>query len=203
MNWPPIARHRTVQRPEVDILITGKPCVGKTTLCEKLIGRLEKKGFLCGGVICPDVKKDGMTLGKEAVNVRTKASRMLAVVQSGSGGARVVAYVLNEQAVDLTKSIIDSGGGSDVFILDDIGPVALEGTGIEEAAQEAFSTRNNIILIVRSSLMNAFTRRFMDRGFSVFEVTEKNRDELVEQIIGYIEKSLQKTKEASPILFTH
>jgi nucleoside-triphosphatase THEP1 len=128
---------------------------------------------------------------------------MLAVVQSGPEGARVVDYALNEQAVDLTKSIIDSGGGSDVFILDDIGPVALEGTGIEEAAQEAFSTRNNIILIVRSSLMNAFTRRFMDRGFSVFEVTEKNRDELVDQIIGYIEKSLQKTKEASPIIFTH
>jgi len=187
----------------VDILITGKPCVGKTTLCEKLIDRLEKKGFLCGGVICPDVKKDGVSTGKEAVNVRTKASRMLAVVQSGPEGARVVDYALNEQAVDLTKSIIESSSSCDVVILDDIGPIKLEESGLVEAAQEAFSTRNNIILIVRSSLMNAFTRRFMDRGFSVFEVTEKNRDELVEQIISYIEKSLQKTEEASPIIFTH
>lgn len=187
----------------MDILITGKPCVGKTTLCEKLIGRLEKKGFLCGGVICPDVKKNGMILGKEAVNVRTKESRMLAVIQNNSEGSSAASYVLNEQAAGLAKSIIESGGGYDVFILDDIGPVKLEGTGLQEAAQEAFSARNNIILIVRSSLMDAFTRRFMDRGFSVFEVTEKNRDELVEQIIGYIEKSLQKTEEASPIIFTH
>jgi nucleoside-triphosphatase len=187
----------------VDILITGKPCAGKTTLCEKLIGRLEKKGFLCGGVICPDVKKDGMSMGKVAVNVRTKASRMLAVIQNNAEGSRVASYVLNEQAAGFAKSIIGSGCGADVFILDDIGPVALDGTGIEEAAQEAFSTRNNIILIVRSSLMDAFTRRFMDRGFSVFEVTEKNRDELVEQIISYIERSLQKTEEVSPIPFTH
>lgn len=187
----------------MDILLTGKSGVGKTTLCEKLVDRLSRKGFSCAGVICPDVKKDGILLGKVAVNARTKESRMLATMQSGPGGVRTASYTLNAQAVEMTADIIRSSNAADVIILDDIGPVDLEASGIGMVVQDTLYSRDNIVIIVRSSLMDAFTKRFMDRGFSVFEVAEKNRDSLVGRIVSYVEKSLQKTEEKQPMIFTH
>jgi nucleoside-triphosphatase len=186
----------------MDILITGRSGVGKTTLCEKLLDKLQAKGFSCAGVVCPDVKKEGVSLGKVAVNLRTKESRMLATIQSGPGGGRVASYALNAQAVEMTAGIIKSSNAANIIILDDIGPVDLKATGIGLIVQETLNSRDNLIIIVRSSLMDAFTRRFLDRGFSVFEVTEKNRDELVDRIVSYAEKSL-KTEEKKPMMFTH
>ncbi len=173
----------------MNVLLTGKPGCGKTTVCGKVVGRLEDKGFRCGGIICPEVKESGGKVGSNVMDVRTKEQAIMARLNCGvgSGGIKVGRYSLRQEGIEFGRNAIENASGCDVIAVDEIGLVELEDNGLMDAASKALNSGNTTIVIVRSRLKEEFLGRFKGRDFMAFDVTEENRGTLPEEISRRIE----------------
>lgn len=171
----------------MNIVVTGKPGCGKTSVCERLVVEFEKRGFKCGGVLCPEAKTEARDMGKIAVNVLTKEKRMLAVLDDYARGVRVGRYRISPQGIDFAKRVIQDAGNCDIVFIDEIGPLELSGSGVLEAAKSAIESASTAIVVVRNSLLDVFVERLMLGGFTVFEVDKDNRDVVVDRIMGFVE----------------
>jgi len=47
----------------MNVLITGRPGVGKTTLLNKIKKKIEDRGYSTGGMYCPEIREDGKRTG--------------------------------------------------------------------------------------------------------------------------------------------
>jgi nucleoside-triphosphatase len=82
-----------------NILITGPPRIGKTTVIRRLWERLGAQGYGVGGLYCPEVRSDGERVGFDIVDVLIGESRLLAHAERGNG-PRVGRYRVNVPGVD-------------------------------------------------------------------------------------------------------
>lgn len=171
----------------MNIVITGKPGCGKTSVCERLVVEFEERGFKCGGVLCPEAKADGRSIGKIAVNVLTKEKRMLAVLDDYVKGVRVGRYRISPQGIDFANRVIHDAVNCDIVFIDEIGPLELSGSGVLEAAKSAIESASIAIVVVRNSLLDVFVERLMFGGFTVFEVDENNRGVIFDRIMRFVE----------------
>ncbi|MBN2014817.1 MAG: DUF2478 domain-containing protein [Candidatus Altiarchaeota archaeon] len=173
----------------MNIVVTGRPGCGKTTVCERLAAELEGRGLRCGGVLCPKAKTGDRDMGKIAVDVLTKEKKMLAVLDDYAKGIKVGRYHISPQGVDFAKRVIRDAENCDIVFIDEIGPLELSGSGVMEAAKSALESAATVVVVVRNTLLDVFVERFMQQGFTVFEVTEDNRDRVVAKILGFIENA--------------
>jgi nucleoside-triphosphatase len=173
----------------MNIVITGNPRCGKTTLCEKVIERLEKKGIRCGGVICPEIRMEGKRIGTNAVDVTTGEDRIMAMSRDKAEfeGVDIGGYRLSIEGIEFGKNAIERSTGCDLIVIDEIGALELTNNGLMEMAEKALDSEDNTLTIVRSKLKKTFLDRFGDREFIVFDVNEDNRDRLPEEISRRIE----------------
>jgi len=173
----------------MNIVITGNPGCGKTTVCEKVIRRLEEGGIRCGGILCPEVKENGRRVGTNAVDVMTREERIMAMLKNKAefDGIEVGRYSLNRKGIEFGKDAIENAMNCNVIVIDEIGPVELSNDGMIDAAVKALDSENSVIVIVRSKLKKKFLEGFKDREFIVFDVSEENRKSLPEEISRRIE----------------
>ena len=171
----------------MNVLLTGDVGCGKTTVCGKIVERLEKSGLRCGGVICPAVRDEcGRKIGSDAVDVLTKEVRLFTRLktesESGFSGVAVGKYLLNREGVEFGKTAIENAVDCDLVVIDEIGLLELHDGGLMEAAVKALNSGINTVSIVRSRLRKQFLERFKDKEFRVFNVSTVNREDLAEEI---------------------
>ena len=167
-------------------MVSGCVGVGKTTVCEKLIGYFKARKVSCGGLICPNMVINGEVRGKLAVNVVSWEKKMFAALDRDPGGEVIGRYSLSLQGIEFAKRLINDSANCDIVFIDEIGPVDLNDKGIMPAAKKIIDSRDGVIAVVRSKILDLFIERFSEQGFTVFEVTLDNRDKIVEDIIDYV-----------------
>lgn len=175
----------------MDIMLRGSKSVGKTAILQALAIRLENAGFKCGGVVCPIGSESSQVMGKIAVNLRTGEKWMLVAIEESLRMGREK-HKPSTPGIEFGKRLIESASDSEVILVDDLGSIDLTNTGILEAIEEKIIPKDNLLVVVEGSLLPLFYGRFVERGFSVFEVTEKNRDQMVQRLEDYILKCLRK-----------
>lgn len=62
---------------ETNILITGRPGVGKTTAVERLVERARDRGKKVSGVFSPEIREDGERVGFRVVDISTGRTRRI------------------------------------------------------------------------------------------------------------------------------
>jgi nucleoside-triphosphatase len=77
----------------LNILITGSPGVGKTTLMEAIQKKVKGRGYNIGGVYCPEIRENNRRTGFGIVDIATGRKGVLASINSS--GPTVGKYHVN------------------------------------------------------------------------------------------------------------
>lgn len=160
-----------------NILLTGKPKSGKTTLLNKLIATLPNKV----GLVTNEVRNETGRTGFEIVT-HTNKRALLAHIDFHTS-AQVGRYGVN---VDNLEKLLPeiSVFKDEVLYLDEIGQMELLSEPFKNLAKAYLDSKNVCLATFTSVYEDDFTRSVRNRDDSTFyEVTEQNRDNIYQEIL--------------------
>lgn len=158
----------------MNILVTGAPGIGKTTVVEKLAGLIERPA----GFVTTEIRRDGLRSGF-AVRAFDGGEAVLAR-RDESPGPRVGPYrVLFEGLEDIGVASIDVGiEEGRVILIDEIGKMEAKSPAFRSAVLRALESRNDVVATIGVS-REPFLRSVRVRGdVSLVEITRANRGDM-------------------------
>ncbi len=168
----------------MNFLLVGEPGSGKTTWCMEYVDWLRSQRANVGGVISPEVRVDGERIGFDVIDLLTGKRVSFARLSDSEaieGNVKVGPYTINHDGIRFALGAIEQAIEleSDLLVIDEVGPLELNGGGLMPAVETALASERDVLLIVRDSLNEAIQNRF-----SEYEFTAINRSEPFNQIMS-------------------
>jgi len=152
----------------MNIFIAGEPGSGKTSWCTGYVDWLRQRNYRVGGTISPEVRQGGQRIGFDIVDLITGEQTTFARLSDGDHpkGIRIGSYAISEDGISFGLRAIERAVNEacDWVVVDEVGPMELQGRGLMPAVSLACRRSSNVLIIVRSSLLEA-----------LFEYLEKSR----------------------------
>ena len=163
----------------MNILIVGKPGIGKTTVAEKIIEYFKKENIPYGGILCP---------GSNIVDVSTGETHTFLFTEEIPDAIRAgTRYHIPIQEIEFGKEkIINSANNDKYTFVDEYGKLELKKEGIYNALKKSV-LKNKSIVLVKDINLEAFKEEFNKQDHQVYILNENNRDEIPSKIIKFIE----------------
>ncbi|MFQ5891278.1 MAG: nucleoside-triphosphatase [Candidatus Methanofastidiosia archaeon] len=163
----------------MNILLTGTPRVGKTTLIQKVVKNFDS----VSGFYTKEIVRNGRRVGFRIQDFRGKKG-ILAHLEFESK-YRVSKYGVNSK--DLEEIISEIDLSKDLIVIDEIGKMELFSLKFREFVLKALETRKVLgtILFRRNPFCNEIKKR---NDTEIIEVTFQNRERLVFEIIEKLKR---------------
>ena len=179
------------------IFLTGPPGVGKSTVLQKVKEGLVHRGLSVGGVYCPEVRERGVRVGFEIIDAYSGTRGILASIRL-QGRSRIGRYVVNLD--DLTRVGVNALETAmkiaDVVLLDEVGPMEMQGRDFQEAILRVVASSKPIIGVIHWRMQHPVIEAIRKRSdVSIIEVTLQNREMLHSNIL---EKLTEDSLKAIP-----
>ncbi len=166
------------------IAVTGRPGIGKTTLCLKVYERLRGKKSV-SGFITLEVREGGKRIGFKLHDLNSGEELWLAKV--GEGFPRVGKYVVFLSSIDVFAEKIE-GYDSDLIVIDEIGPMELKSERFVSAVDVLLECDKDLLVTVHYRSRHPLVER-IKREFLLYVLDEKNRDWVADKIVSDLLKS--------------
>ncbi len=169
------------------VAVTGRPGVGKTTLCLKVYRMLREKGIECSGFVTKEVRKGGRRIGFEVVDLESGENFTLASVASVSScpsSRKVGKYCVNVEEFEFYVGKLESRLGNvvgGVIIIDEVGPMELKSRKFAEFVRKLVDSNSNVLLSIHMRSNHPVLREVREK-FRVYTIDERNRDRVAEEI---------------------
>ena len=187
----------------MNVLLTGKRQVGKTTVCRQVAELVRELGYDPAGVLTPVLlDKDGFPVARHALMVSDCEQRLLAWASGdlgkgnlkpetrnpklSTGGPRTGRYSFDAAVLSWVIGRLRGAisHGCDLLVIDEIGPLELEqGKGLASLLSDLSKGTLPLLLVVRPELIGRLQERLPDVPFRTFTVTQENRQALPDAII--------------------
>jgi nucleoside-triphosphatase len=167
-------------------LLAGSPGVGKTSAVLKIVESLKAKGYNVGGMVSGEVREGRDRVGFQILNVKTGQKGWLAHVAQKEG-PQVGRYRVNLGDLEGVgaEAITSAVTGSDVIVIDEIGPMELNSKKFREVVLKAAESLKLLIGVVHWKATDPLVRSIKDRDDAeVLVVTLENRESLPIQVLG-------------------
>lgn len=162
------------------VAVTGKPGVGKTTLClkvyEALKGRVSISGF-----VTREVRERGKRVGFMLQNLETGEEEWLAKI--GEGVVRVGKYSVNVAGFENFLRSLKTD--AELIIIDEVGPMELK-SGFFVRFIEALMEKPKLLFTIHLRSKHSLVERIR-REFEVYHIDELNRNRVAEEIVRLFE----------------
>ena len=161
-----------------NILITGRPRTGKSTLISKLIEFLKLKGKKIGGILTPEIKEKSR-VGFKIIDIGSGKEGILAHVNQ-KNGPRISKYRVNMDdleniGVNGIKSAISN---SDIIIIDEIGKMELFSKEFCNVILEAIDEKK-VVGTIGYNLSHPIADQIIKRkDIELIVLTIQNRDDM-------------------------
>ena len=169
-----------------NILITGRPGIGKTTVVRKVLaGGIQ----LAGGFLTEEMREGHRRAGFRVTAIHSKQESILAHIDR-EGSPRVGRYGVDLRSfervgVQAVLCAMDREGG---IIIDEIGKMELCSHAFRDAAQAAIDSDHPVLATIpvhRHSFLDALRDR---RDVQAIEVTVSNRNGLPQQLVSLVRR---------------
>jgi len=163
------------------IAVTGRPGVGKTTLCLKVFNAL-KDVLNVKGFITVEVREKGVRVGFKIKDLVDNDELWLAKI--GVGKVKVGKYTVYVENIDKFAEKIRGYMDADLIILDEVGPMELKSQKFVDEV-ENLTRRDNLLFSIHLKAQHPLLSKIR-REFKVITLTESNRNIVAEKIINDI-----------------
>jgi nucleoside-triphosphatase THEP1 len=159
-----------------NILVTGPPRCGKSTLIERVVGRIHKP---MTGFFTREIREGGRRVGFSITTLDGKKGVL--AHQDTKSRFRVGIYGVNLDHIDqiVVPSMLPAGA-DDIVVIDEIGKMECFSPLFRQTLVKVLDSENPVIgsIAVKG---DKFVQRVKEReDVLLVHVTEKNRDELVD-----------------------
>lgn len=160
----------------MNILFTGEPHVGKSTLLERLVSGLPNKS----GFITKEVLKDGSRTGFELVSAI--GDRALLVSTELASPFRVSRYGVDVEGFDRFLAGLRQPKPEDLVYVDEIGQMELYSEKFRQLVKHYLELPNTFVATLSSVYSNDFTETLRSRSdVQIIDLTLDNREEIYER----------------------
>lgn len=167
-----------------NILLTGAPGCGKTTVVMKVLERL--KGIKAGGFYTEEIRKKGERVGFKIRSLDGRES-ILAHVDFKSPH-KVSKYKVSIENLDNVgaDALIKAKRDANLIVIDEIGKMELFSDLVKLSILEAISSPKKVLATIKEK-GDPFVDVLKERADTeVLEITKENRDKLPETIIDLL-----------------
>lgn len=174
----------------VNILLTGKPGVGKTTVVKSVVEQLP---YLVVGFYTTEIRRKGKRAGFQLISLNTSKRLPLAHIDFTQSQERVGKYgVKPENLLGFLKEINQAINENlqTCLVMDEIGKMEFYTPGFKDTVVKALDSPRPLLGTILSK-QHAFCDQVKARkDVEVIEVTYRNRDDLPEYVMKKINASL-------------
>jgi nucleoside-triphosphatase len=171
-----------------NVLLTGAPRSGKTTVVERVLDGLAERGLTAGGIYSPEIREEGERVGFEIVDLHSNEAAVMAHVdfEDGPSVGKYRVDVGNIEAIcepALSWAIEEA----DVVVIDEIAPMEVESEVFVAAVGGALDAPEPVLAVVHQRSTAGFIGAVKDRpDIELFEVTTDTRDQLPDRLLEWI-----------------
>jgi molybdopterin-guanine dinucleotide biosynthesis protein A/nucleoside-triphosphatase THEP1 len=145
------------------VLWTGEKHSGKTTRAAKLVEIARGEGFNVAGLLAPSLYRDGELLGFDAIDLQNETRAPLAKRNTDTG--KTIRFTFLPEGLKLGNAALSTTAAksADLVIVDEFGPLELDGRGWRENVDSLLASSSALILlVVRQELADAVRRVYTD-----------------------------------------
>jgi nucleoside-triphosphatase THEP1 len=174
-------------------ILTGDKGIGKTTLVSALVSELLAKEFTPGGILQPRSWDNEECTGYDIANILTKKQLPLCRINHTGTEVAVGSYSFFKDGIEHGNKALKFSGLNkcDCIIIDEVGPLELEGKGWSQSLDQITASAScPILLVVRESLCDRVTNRWKFQADSVWKLEKHNSAELLKELLKQLTQSL-------------
>lgn len=168
-----------------NILLTGRPGIGKTTLINKSVRRIRETGIKIGGISTREIRSRNIRKGFMIRDVESGREAIMASTDFGEGPKigryRIDISALVDVGVTAIRTAIEE---AEVVVIDEIGPMELLSPEMSKIILRAIDSTKPVLGVIhwkkRGRLIHAI---LSNPETKVIEVRHDNRDSLVPEIV--------------------
>lgn len=137
------------------ILWTGSKHSGKTTSIANLVQIAHDEGFNVAGVSAPSLYRNGKLIGSDVIDLRSKTRAPLARRKTNKSEIKSFAFMDAGLELGETALSLSATKSAELIIIDEFGPLELNGGGWRRNVDMLLTSSNTLILlVVRQELAN-------------------------------------------------
>ena len=158
-----------------NILITGNPGCGKSTLMVELIKEIRPRKRVAG-IITPEIKKGGKRYGFKIIDLASGQEEMLASVDIKP--AVISKYGINIKGIDkIIDKFLESFENAEVVFIDEIGKMEFYSEKFREAMEKVFASDKTVVAVLHRS----FAEKYKNKGKVIW--LERGKINIVKELI--------------------
>lgn len=181
-------------------MLTGPVHSGKTSLLKKLVKVLKRRGVRVDGFLSMAVVEGGEILGYDLFDLRSEKEVPFIRKKGQRSWQRIGAYFFIPEALEKAQQKVLESGDEDFLVIDEVGPLEIQGRGIWPALSEALKKSSLCcLLVVRNSILGDALRLLGSRNIEVVDIKEGKRGSaLLEKIVTVAFKKRQRNSKSLP-----
>ncbi len=170
-------------------LLTGERKAGKSTLCHKLAGTLQRQGVDVAGLLTTQPTSHVLDVRE----IRGSSHYRLTYPFESEKGIALTHFRINPEAMRRSTRALAASFPTQVFILDELGPLELvRGEGwIDVLKMLGVEAYRVACLVVRPTLLSEAVQQLPGGIFTVAHVTPTHRDALLSRLVERILVQIQ------------
>ncbi|XP_061172522.1 cancer-related nucleoside-triphosphatase-like [Saccostrea echinata] len=187
-----------------NVILTGRPGIGKTTLIKKIHSALSDSGLKASGFYTEELRSDGQRLGFDVVTLDGNRGPLARIQDTESGSVshkrshfvgkyevKVTSFEnLALPALRIPKNLQADTGHSQIFIIDEIGKMELFSQTFVTMVRELLKNPSSFIIAtipIPKGRPIPFVEEIRNHNQTqLFTVTMENRNHILDEILSTV-----------------
>jgi nucleoside-triphosphatase THEP1 len=163
------------------LVLTGPVHGGKTTFLARSLRAWRARGLVCEGFLSP-AASDGTGDGYDLLEIGSGRRRPYLRSRGAAGAERVGPFLFVPEALERARAILREAPSGGLLIVDEVGPLELEGGGLWPVLREALAARPGpVLLVVRAGILDEVAARLAPPTPLVVDVRDPDAGPLLER----------------------